>query len=266
MNCERCQTDLEDFLYGELTERRAAEVRSHLAECATCAAARAEVERENDLFARFYEQTAMEPGSEMWDAIRARIATGSHSRAKEEPRWFDWWLRPAVPRQAAFAIALIVLSVAATTFFLKRGSDKSQDVAGGNPSTSPTPQIAAPTPTPDSLLATQSPTPIATPVKPPSAAPPRRLTEQQAINQQIARAEREYQGAIRLLDRAIAKRRDALEPDVLKQFESSLALIDDSIAKSRQALREKPNDVIAGQFLLAAYAKKVELMQDLAMR
>ena len=86
------------------------------------------------------------------------------------------------------------------------------------------------------------------------------------INQQIARAEREYQGAIRLLDQAIARRRDSLDSNVIRQYESSLALIDDSIAQSRRALRAKPDDVTAGQFLLAAYAKKIELMQDIAMR
>ncbi len=275
MNCERYQNELEDFLYGELTEKRAAEIRSHLAGCSDCAASRDQLERENELFAQFYEETAMEPGSEIWNAIHARIATGQTAPVKQESAsWFggrfggrfDWLPRPAL-RQAAFAVLLITLSVAATTFFLKRGSDKPRDVAGGgNSAASPTPQIAAPTPTPTNLLAEQPPKPVVIPAKPLVVAPPRKLTEQEVINQQIARAEREYQGAIRLLDRAIARRRDSLDPNLIREYESSLALIDDSIAKSRRALREQPNDVTAGQFLLAAYAKKVELMQDIAMQ
>jgi tetratricopeptide (TPR) repeat protein len=86
------------------------------------------------------------------------------------------------------------------------------------------------------------------------------------MNRQIARAEREYQKAIRLLDQAIAKQRDRLDPALIRQYESSLALIDDSIAASRRALRERPDDPTAGQFLLAAYAKKLDLMQDIAMK
>jgi hypothetical protein len=102
------------------------------------------------------------------------------------------------------------------------------------------------------------------------APPARRLSDQglinQQIGQQIARAEREYRNAIRLLDSAIAKRKEVFEPELIKQYESSLALIDSSIAASRRALRERPNDLAAGQFLLAAYARKVELMQDFSMR
>ena len=78
MNCERCQTELEDFLYGELPDAQAAEIRAHLASCAECAALRQELEREQELFSQFYEQTALEPSGEMWEAIRARL--------HEEPR------------------------------------------------------------------------------------------------------------------------------------------------------------------------------------
>src|SRR6185369_8032902 len=75
MNCERCQTELEDFLYGESSERLRVEMRAHLADCSQCLARRDELERENTLFAQFYEQTAIDPAAETWEAIRARIAT-----------------------------------------------------------------------------------------------------------------------------------------------------------------------------------------------
>ena len=55
MNCERCKVELEDFLYGELAERLAAEVRQHLAGCDGCTAERGRLESENSLFAEFYE-------------------------------------------------------------------------------------------------------------------------------------------------------------------------------------------------------------------
>ena len=89
-------------------------------------------------------------------------------------------------------------------------------------------------------------------------------SETQLIQTHIARAEREYQSAIKLLDRVIARNRDKFAPGLLNQYESSLALIDKSIADSRRALRERPSDAAGGQFLLAAYAKKLELMQEIA--
>ena len=185
-------------------------------------------------------------------------------------------LAPATLRQAAFAALLVALSVAATTIYLKLGDDGAKNFARKGeeaaPSQSPR-QSVTPTPAPsidiarggekpnNGLSATKGP-------KPPvgRAAPPRQLTDQELMNRQIARAEREYQKAIRLLDQAIAKQRDRLDPALVKQYESSLALIDDSISASRRAMRERPDDPTAGQFLLAAYAKKLDLMQDIAMK
>jgi hypothetical protein len=86
------------------------------------------------------------------------------------------------------------------------------------------------------------------------------------IQQQLQRTEREYVAAIRMLDKAIAKRKGSIDGDVFRQYEASLALIDDSIDKSRAAMRQRTGDPVAGQFLLAAYARKVELMQEIALQ
>ena len=284
MNCERCKNELEDFLYGELGCDRAAEVRAHLASCAACAAFRDEVERENEIFTQFYEMTSIEPGGEMWEAIRARINTEPQPLPERKASWleklragaFGGLLAPAALRQAAFAALLIILSVAATTIYLKRGQKDGDNLAGQHdkvtPTLTPSP-IAPPTPAPSPLTETPSgvkpnknTVPKDHPVIKPPAAPPRQLTDQELMNRQIARAEREYQKAIRMVDQAIAKQRDRLDPELIKQYESSLALINDSIAESRRALRQRPDDPIAGQFLLAAYAKKLDLMQDIAMK
>jgi anti-sigma factor RsiW len=280
MSCELCRSELEDFLYGELSESRASEIRAHLAGCGACASARDDLERENELFARYYEQTASEPSAEMWGAIRERIraeAVSSQrqpSHEQEDARgWFSGWagsgafawlFRPSILRQAAFSLLLIALTVAVTTWVLKRGENENTIVERKEtPAPSPSPQVAAtPLPVPSPKRSREVVRRVARPVK--------RLSDQglinQQIGQQIARAEREYRNAIRLLDSAIAKRKEGFDPELIRQYESSLALIDNSIAASRRALRERPNDLAAGQFLLAAYARKVELMQDFSMR
>jgi hypothetical protein len=274
MNCERYQIELEDFLYGELDEDRAAELRAHLAACPACAQARETLAREQEIFAQYYEQTALEPTPELWQAVRARIQ--AEPRAVEvvtetKTGWlsglFAGLLAPAFWRQAAFATALIVVSVAVTTLYFKnreRGNGSTVAI-NTNPSPAPTAAINPP----------PSPAPTVEPaprnVRPRVGNEPRLQpnpqpapTETQLIQTHIARAEREYQSAIKLLDRVIARNRDKFAPGLLGQYESSLALIDKSIAESRRALRERPDNAATGQFLLAAYAKKLELMQEIA--
>jgi anti-sigma factor RsiW len=126
MTCEHCQAELEDFLYGELKNARAAEVQEHLVACVACATLRAELEREQEIYARFYERTALEPPAEMWETIRARIGSEPLPQTGKEPAkgWlrdlmtaggWAWLLRPTVLRQVAFAVVLVALSVALTT-------------------------------------------------------------------------------------------------------------------------------------------------------
>ncbi len=269
MNCECCKVELEDFLYGELAERLSAEVRQHLADCSDCAAERERLESENALFAEFYEQTAIDPLPETWEAIRSRIAAESVQVIEQEKAswWqtmFGWLVVPSLARQVALAVLLVAVSVV-TTVLLMRRSDDGKNIARQEPM--PTPQIVV-TPNPAPTLKTDL---VKLEPKSARSVPAVQKTsespnEQQALAQQLVRAEREYQNAIKLLDRAVAKRRNGFDPEAFKKYESSLALIDSSIAQSKRALRELPNDLVAGQFLLAAYARKVELMQEIAMQ
>jgi hypothetical protein len=290
MNCDHCKNELEDFLYGELGEARAAEMGAHLRNCAACAALRDEIDHENEIFGQFYEQTSIDPAADMWEAIRARINSEEPDRTQIErgrgwpgrlnrlrARAFGLPLAPTTLRQAAFAALLVVLSVAATTIYLKSGQQNdANDLAskGAKGAATPGPRQAAPPAA--SINSNNGPNngdpapkgarPLVNRAAPPRRPIDRKLADQELLNRQIARAEREYQKAIRLLDQAIAKQRDRLDPALIKQYESSLALIDDSINASRRALRERPDDPAAGQFLLSAYARKLDLMQEISMK
>ena len=262
MTCERMQRDLEDLLDGELTARRAGEVRAHLAACPSCQEVRNQLEAEAAAFAVFRERTEIEPSNEMWSTIRERIR---HAPAPAcingcGPRWWsrlgNGYFRVLL-RQGAFALLLVALSITGTRYLLTRDTTRE----GGKALPPPQPAVHSAGRTPAPSI---TPTPSAPAVRVP-ARRVRRLSDQELIQQQIVRAEREYQGALRLLNQAIARRRDSLDPTVTRQYESSLALIDRSIQESRAALRENPNDLSAGHFLLAAYARKVELMRDIAL-
>lgn len=278
MSCEHCQLNLEDFLYGELADRAAAEVRQHLADCSGCVAERNRLESENALFSEFYEQTAIEPGAEGWEAIRVRIAAEQvrQVQGKQTVWWrtmFGWLLVPTMARQAALALLLVAASVAVTMWMMTR--DDGNRVAEQRPTPIVTPQTIKPNIEPNSVPLPRNEVANAYPVRPLKPQPRqiprepasiRQLSEQELLADQLARTEREYQSAIKLLERAVAKRRDNFSPEAFKKYESSLALIDGSILQSKRALRELPNDVAASQFLLAAYAKKVDLMQTIALQ
>jgi anti-sigma factor RsiW len=268
MNCTTCQNELEDFLYGELDDVRAQTLRAHLRNCAECTQMHAALEREQEIFAQYYEQTAPVLNEALWQGIQTRIQIEAAARVtpRQDESSVSWWQRmfgDAVwLRQMAFATALVLASVAATTVYFKwqaQPQPVNNDIASKRGMPAPPTVTPAPAPTP------------AEPVMPKATAPHKvrpsqpKLTEEQALENQLARAEREYQQAIKLLDRVIARRRDQLDPAVRQQYESSLALIDNSIAESRRALRADPANVVSGQFLLAAYAKKLDLMRDIAM-
>ncbi|HEX4945587.1 MAG TPA: zf-HC2 domain-containing protein [Blastocatellia bacterium] len=285
MNCETCRTELEDFLYGELDAAQVAALNEHLSVCTDCRAVQVALEREKEIFAQYYEQNAIEPSDEMWQAIHVRIkpetAAGETSAAGWSEKFRNWLapvFAPVLLRQVGFAALLILVSVGLTTlYFSTRKVDN--NVAVTTPTPSPTPSPVAPEP---KQQPTQSPTPapnlrdsskpqVASAKAPAPKAEAKqplspKLSEDVLLSQQIAKATREYQSAIKLLERTIAKRKTQLDEGTVKQFEGSLAMIDASIAASRDALRAHPNDPTAARFLLAAYSKKVELMQEIAMR
>ena len=276
MKCEPWTTELEDFFYGELDAARQAAVNEHLSLCKDCRARQTALERENELFAEYYKQNALEPSDELWQAIHTRIkpkeaASLQSGWASKLRIWFAPWLAPAMFRQAGFAAFLVLISVGLTTLYFSTRKTDNDTVVELKPTPLPTATPAV-EPQKQPTLAPnlkESVKPQVAALKAAQAAPkPPAPTksEEELLAQQIAKAAREYQGAIRLLERTIAKRKTQLDESTIKQFEGSLAMIDASIASSREALRAYPNDPTAARFLLSAYSKKVELMQEIAMR
>lgn len=80
----------------------------------------------------------------------------------------------------------------------------------------------------------------------------------------IARAEKEYENAIRLLSDIVEKQKTTLDPRLVAELERNLKAIDESIAATREAFREHPSDPEYALYMLAAYARKVELLQEVA--
>ncbi|HEX6624701.1 MAG TPA: zf-HC2 domain-containing protein [Pyrinomonadaceae bacterium] len=79
----------------------------------------------------------------------------------------------------------------------------------------------------------------------------------------VREAEQKYLAAIRLLSRDVSSRRARLDEETRARFEQTLAAVDRTIADTRRAAREHPRDPVAVQYMLTAYAKKVEVLREM---
>ncbi|MBI3653818.1 MAG: hypothetical protein HY231_22535 [Acidobacteria bacterium] len=100
-------------------------------------------------------------------------------------------------------------------------------------------------------------TPRQTPLAKVAASKPRSTAEEL-----VRDAEQKYVQAIALLQRDFDQRRSKLDPKLVAKLDASLASIDRTIAETRKAVHQNSDDPIALQYLLTAYAKKVEVLKD----
>ncbi len=110
--------------------------------------------------------------------------------------------------------------------------------------------------------------PAATPADPAqilAAAQNNELARRQRATERLVReAESKYLAAIRMLSEDVNRKRTNLDPQVAARFDETLATIDRSIAETRRTVLQQRNDPVAVQYMLSAYAKKVEVMREMA--
>lgn len=75
-------------------------------------------------------------------------------------------------------------------------------------------------------------------------------------------AQDHYEQAVRALGEAFAAQKGELDPQVAELFERNLAVIDATIQACRAAVRAEPDDLEARNYLQAAYAQKVALLDS----
>ncbi|HEX8558670.1 MAG TPA: zf-HC2 domain-containing protein [Pyrinomonadaceae bacterium] len=80
----------------------------------------------------------------------------------------------------------------------------------------------------------------------------------------VREAERKYLAAIAALSRDVGRRRRQTDAETAARFERTLAVVDRAIAETRAAARKNPRDPVAVQYMMAAYARKVDLLRDVA--
>jgi hypothetical protein len=292
MKCEKCREYLEEYVDGELDAKLAAQVKSHTATCAACAKLGEQLSQEQGLYARYQRDIEITPA--LWAGVEARI---KQEKAARQPRPLAGLLERfsglfATPRfSPALAAALVLLAVGITVAVMSwmNAGNRTQIVAT-NPSNPPAASSGdsnktdagktsdAPAPKPEEnkdKLADNSnddESKPAAPEKERRLAPEKRMTPKTQLAakqpdpmQLVREAEQKYVRAIAILSSDVNRRRPQIDPVVLARFDSALAGIDRAIEETRRVVRERPDDPVALQYLLSAYAKKVDALREMAL-
>jgi hypothetical protein len=289
MTCDECLLLMEDDLDAELDGRTASLLAAHLAGCSSCAKEYCTLCREREIYAQYSRDVEVPPA--LWAAVRTRL-----ERDLKSPRFTLWrslrqWVAAVivVPRFTPMLTASLILVAIGMTAVVMRIVNLRQNEAKGGVSSQEAkrddrqpfqPAIPTPGSTPErgaAKLEAQPPTSqglsirefksqvessSGVPRKKAAVAP--RGRQAPTVEELVAQAEQKYLAAIAILSRDVKKRDTKLEPVLRARFEETLVAIDRTIADTRQAVGQRPTDPEAVRYMLTAYAKKVEVLQEMA--
>lgn len=298
MKCEDCLSIIEEYFDAELNQQEAAKVAAHLTTCETCNEVYLSLEQEQQLYVHYQRDVEVTPA--LWQAVQASIKQESSRQEVRQSggilkglrRFFSETFH--APRfSPALAAMLVVVAVGATVLvmnYVNSHSTSTQVAGGGNSNTGTGPantgnanqtvqknggEIANDNGNTGSkngvdapVVPEKQPTPRQEFVKAPkndAIQSQQRVAEAPKMTAEalLRDAEQKYIKAIVILERDFEKRRAKLDPKLVAKLETSLASIDRTIAETRKAVRQNADDPIALQYMLTAYAKKVEVLRDM---
>jgi len=297
MNCEECLIFIEELDAPDLA--MAGEMTAHLDTCATCRELYEEERREQEIYARYL--LAVKPDPVMWEKLEAGI---KHEPSVPSNLLFRNWTKNTLEKSRAhlaLPIAATVLLVVGITLIVNHTRQPLNASRGDEAATHTTSDVAGRENTrvisePTLPNARVDESPIAESAKLEVSErgqsdvathkgrrtnkrgalalrggrnvarhllPPGRMNEV-TPGELVSDAERQQLQAIAILARDIATRRPELDAAKVVQYEEALVVIDRTIIDTRHAVRAKPNDPVAVQHMLAAYGKKIDVLEEMA--
>lgn len=298
MRCEECQSKVEDYFDNELDEQTTDLVAQHLAACRLCANIYGKLQREQELYLQYECEAQASPA--FWDNVMARSTQHNTAHAFQPLYGLRGWLANfSAPRFSPSLTALLVLVAIGLTIGVMRYVHSGERSA--TPAASVSQNGGAPAPLPlttaetgvnsanqtqdngttgeESKAGLKEPPQIAQSgvgrkdkialaasvenagrINRKTQANGRRLTPDELVRE----AEQKYVAAIAMLSRDVNSRRSRLDPKMAARFEQTLAAVERTINDTRRAVREHPGDPVAAQYMLTAYAKKVDVLREMA--
>lgn len=274
----RCldEATLQCYFDGELSPKLMESATSHLASCATCAAAARELAEEaafleSALAAEFDVAVPTAALRERIDAavLGERVANAARS---EKPGLFASLASVFSfnsQRTLGYASLVVVLAFGAIFGIVKLRQPGTTDLQANVPST---PQNS-PTNPDNSTRVEVATAPIQSVVSKPTTtvkytprpSTPKVVPAKAVANHvQLLPGERSYLQAIARLDSTIKQNKSSMRPSLQVEYERNLAVVDRAIAATRNAAKNNPNDPDAADFMFAAYQSKVDLLNTIA--
>ena len=276
----RCldEAKLQSYFDGELPLEMMEGFTSHLASCATCAAAARELEEESALL-----MTALAPEFEAsvpTERLRQRIdeaVLGDRlvtARSSEKTSgFFAGLFNFGTQRTLGYASLAVVLAFAAIIGIVKmRSTPEEETIAKAPQSTPQTPakeQQVAQAPAINDTVA-PAPVEVSGPVNQikvsnrPAKSTANSAPKAAPAPVKLLPGERSYLQTIARLDSTIKSNKKGMRPALQVEYERNLAVVDRAIAATRSAAKSNPNDPDAADFMFAAYQSKVDLLNTVA--
>lgn len=268
---------LQCYFDGELPIEQMESVTSHLASCATCAAAARELEDESALVMNAF--AAEFDASVPTERLRQRIDEAvlgdrlAIARSSQKTGFFFGLFNFGTQRALGYASLAVVMAFAAIFAVVKMKSTPEPEKQVAKVTTPVSDNRVENAPAPIASSGSQTipqKIKVETPVRP--ASNPRFRTVKYAPAAEPAAnhpvkllpGERSYLQTIAKLDSTIKSNKNDMRPGLQVEYERNLAVVDRAIAATRSAAKSNPNDSDAADFMFAAYQSKVDLLNTIA--
>jgi hypothetical protein len=237
MSCSEFSPLLSELADSGLTGEAKARVEAHVASCAACRAALADMRRIRQEARGLPKMT---PPEDLWNKVRARLDAdqGGAPSAK---------VIPIQPRRGWFgghkwavlaAAAVLLISVSTGIVFMMRGS----------------------APAPASQAAKTGVQQPGAPTTASAHAGDANLV--QSIEMELQQADQHYEKALSGLEQVTKEGQGSLDPRTAAVLQKNLGILDQAIGESRAALKQQPTSELARTSLFEALQRKVQLLQD----
>ena len=268
---------LQSYFDGELSTELMERATSHLASCATCAAAASELEQESSLLSTAWaaEFEASVPTERLRQRIDSAVA-GMQVATERAPRAgvvavllgsFSNLFTFAPGHTLGYASLIVMLALGVMFGWMKFHapvpvSQNNNSVAVIGPVAPPITGGTAAGVKPILNDGGKEPTIkyVAKNGKPNG----RRPVAAKSPAVKLIPGERSYLQTIAKLDSTIKSGNKAMRPTLQVEYEKNLAVVDRAIAATRSAVKSNPNDPDAADFMFEAYQSKVDLLNSIA--
>ena len=292
MRCEEYQALVEEYFDGELDERTTRTVLVHVDNCASCSTALEQLTLEHRAYQGYERELEVSPA--LWNKVREQLAEENNrqtltllSRSQIE---FGKLLSLQLNVAASIAIVLfaVVVTVAVMKYLNKPKPPERIALSSQTPTAEKLPPEIDVAHEPAKISgaegrseASEVRKSMASRIRVESArrrslpesgeAPTtaERLTrpvlqrDLKTPEQLVRAAEKQYLSAIALLTRDARERPSQLDSETRVKLDGALAAIDRTILSTRKAVKRNPNDALAVQYMLSAYAKKVDVLKEM---